>query len=176
MDAERFSTLCRTVATTTGSRRDAARVLAGLAALISGFATTGGEVAAGGCRTLGGRCQRKSDCCAGSVCQSGRCRCQSGYEASGNRCRRVPPPGGCAAGCASGRVCCDGACTDPTRDPNHCGGCGRTCGFREWCDGGVCICQDHTGRCYRQLGDGTSVPGECCPLECRCSTDGSCTC
>src|SRR5262249_52756169 len=66
----------------------------------------------------GGRCVvcvTDSDCPVGQVCRS-----------SGAATSCVT---GCAddSRCAMGQQCCDGACTDTTKDPTHCGGCGVTC-------------------------------------------------
>lgn len=60
-------------------------------------------------------------CASGTTCQSGGCSCTAGS-------------------CPSGRDCCNGSCVDTSgfclyvpcfpghaRDPNNCGGCGRTC-------------------------------------------------
>jgi hypothetical protein len=38
-----------------------------------------------------------------------------------------------------GQVCCDGFCTDPSKDPNNCGSCGNACGAAEFCTGTQCM-------------------------------------
>lgn len=39
-------------------------------------------------------------------------------------------------------TCCNGeSCIDVQTNPFHCGGCGKVCGAREICSGGLCVCR-----------------------------------
>jgi hypothetical protein len=182
MDAERFANLCRTVAGASRTRREGMRALVGLAvALAGGAGFASRDAAAGGCRRVGARCDRSADCCNGASCRGNTCRCRAGFVEDGSRCRQATPPRFCGVGCWRGQICCDGVCVDATRNTDHCGACGRQCGFREWCDGGACACEDHTGRCQRVVNPGTPeetrLPGVCCPIECACdAATGGCSC
>jgi Bacterial lectin len=43
-----------------------------------------------------------------------------------------PDLAGCGS-CAAPSICCGNVCVDPTRDPNHCGGCGNACPAADGC-------------------------------------------
>lgn len=49
----------------------------------------------------------------------------------------------CTAGttCDPGTTSCGDRCVDTSADPDHCGGCGESCGADEYCDGGSCACR-----------------------------------
>jgi hypothetical protein len=49
------------------------------------------------------------------------------------------------AGCASGRLACDGVCVDLASDPRHCGACGNQCLPFQICSAGVCGCECAAG-------------------------------
>ena len=76
-------------------------------------------------------------------------------------------------GCATGTECA-GACVDTNANPNHCGGCGMSCG-----DGEICS----AGQCKPQVTDCSKEPcpsGYYCDLnttQCKpgCGSDADCT-
>ena len=69
------------------------------------------------------------------------------------------PPGTKCANAA--QVCCPGEdCVDTTTNPNHCGGCGKSCGSGEVCDQSQCKCSGTDKVCS----SGTS----CCPQNGGC--------
>jgi hypothetical protein len=40
--------------------------------------------------------------------------------------------------CAAPAACCNGICVDTSKDPRHCGACGRTCSETQFCTGTAC--------------------------------------
>lgn len=97
------------------------------------------------------------------------------------RIRKPPlesvPPG--YQRCIEPRVVCDEACTDVTKDRDHCGDCMVACGLHEACVRGRCECAgticdgacvelatdpDHCGACGHDCGAGAAcVAGDCQP-------------
>jgi stigma-specific protein Stig1 len=66
----------------------------------------------------------------------------------------APPRVACesAASCTGGATaaCCDGYCTDTSKDPNNCGQCGAACTTSQFCTGAACddailanVCDNH---------------------------------
>lgn len=47
---------------------------------------------------------------------------------------------GGATPCGPGLIECGASCVDASRDPAHCGGCGRACASTERCSAGTCAC------------------------------------
>jgi hypothetical protein len=89
VDEERFDSLARTVATTTGRRH----LLAGLAG-VAGLLTGVGRVDAfTRCGKPGKKCKFKNGtkrhCCSGSRCKRRRCTCSEGRVRCGKRCCEV---------------------------------------------------------------------------------------
>lgn len=83
--------------------------------------------------------------------------------------------------CDPGMRCCHGTCADFDSDPANCGGCGRSCGECEVCNGGTCepvcaagqTCCD--GTCIVTLADPANC-GECGRAcgECEHCYEGQC--
>jgi len=68
-------------------------------------------------------------------------------------------PAAVCAWCAPGTLDCDGdpenGCeVRPMEDPEHCGGCGISCGQNAVCQGGDCKCLAGWGDCFNGLDDG----------------------
>ncbi len=84
----------------------------------------------------------------------------------------------CGAGCcdtSEGEACCGGnRCVDTGKDPNNCGGCGKSCASGASCENGECTCpNDETecdGLCVDTDFDGFNC-GQCGKL---CSPDRAC--
>ena len=71
-------------------------------------------------------------------------------------------------GCGLVEISCGGACIDPTRDPDHCGGCDTVCAIGETCDLGTC-------RCPRGLTDCDDGPAaDCRDLQADPANCGGC--
>jgi Stigma-specific protein, Stig1 len=70
--------------------------------------------------------------------------------------------------CASGTVCCDGACTNASNDPRNCGTCGNVCG-NEACTNGVCGCPAGFTACGTVCNNLSNDPQHCgsCGTVCR---------
>jgi len=79
--------------------------------------------------------------------------------------------------CATGLVCCNGACVNTNNDPHNCSGCGLACTSQQMCLGGSCAasqCQPActSGQtCCEIDGPGPSGPPTCeqgdgCPVGC----------
>jgi hypothetical protein len=67
----------------------------------------------------------------------------------------APPDGPLV--CGTQEIICENRCVDPARNPNHCGGCGRTCDAGV-CNQGTClVCADDervcSGRCVKVATD-----------------------
>lgn len=80
-----------------------------------------------------GECGRACDPLVGNTCEGGRCICADDRR-------------GCE-GTAADACCVDALsgfafCVDTTREPEHCGACGRRCGVTERCIDGECIGRD----------------------------------
>lgn len=94
-------------------------------------------------------CPENGECRAGCSCLDGQV------------CVPVDPdrPAAVCAWCASGTLDCDGdpenGCeVRPKEDPEHCGGCGISCGQNAVCQGGDCKCLADWGDCFNGLDDG----------------------
>ena len=104
------------------------------------------------------RCVVGTTCSTGNPCEIGRTLCGE----AGPRCefsQNQPASVACGTGAqcdgrgtcipcnGTGRIVCDGACTDPSSDPSHCGACGTTC------SSGRCV----AGACTATMSDGGPV-------------------
>ena len=72
------------------------------------------KVAAATCGRVGYACPANTKCCAGALCQDGRCVCRRGLKD------------------------CNGTCADLESDETNCGGCDVACGPKETCHEGRC--------------------------------------
>ncbi len=93
----------------------------------------------------------------------------SARDASGTR----PDTSGTDGGPCTGALC-GGACVDTTTDPNHCGGCSRTCVIPHAtaaCGAGSCA----IGRCTAGFSDCDGDPSNGCERSVACTSGESCT-
>ena len=161
MDEGRFDGFKRVFGACGVSRRTVARGLAGLGlgAMLPAARSGGDEVGAqdaGRCAKLGKACSAQKKCCAGTVCQNGRCACAAGKTKCGTRCRNLKKDpnncGACGKRCGAGQTCvngqcrcgtgqtpCGGVCKNLKTDKNNCGACGRNCAVDETCSDGFCV-------------------------------------
>ncbi|MCB9641514.1 MAG: hypothetical protein H6728_00355 [Myxococcales bacterium] len=71
-------------------------------------------------------------------------------------------------GCAEGTTLCDGSCVDTSKEPSHCGACGKICEATKTCCAGQCVSWLLAPSTCLACAESTCVTGEgCC--------DGSCT-
>src|SRR5688500_17210625 len=75
------------------------------------------------CRELGKVCipERNIDCCAGTTCRNGRCRCPEGKRRCQGECLSVRRC--CGEQCPGGAVCREGRCVCPAGTRR----CGERC-------------------------------------------------
>ena len=92
-------------------------------------------------------------------------------DAASNMCSGAANGASCNGNGIS--LCCGGACTDVTRDPNNCNECGHRCGGNEGCVAGQCLPVDCSA-----LVDNTQcgIPshglyGRCCTGQCIADND-----
>lgn len=137
----------------------------------SGTATERASAAAG-CQRVLETCAQDGDCCAGSTCRLGLCRCRAGYSQCGQLCFDLESThdrcGACTTSCGAYEICVNGSCV-PCPIGNEV--CGDVCcpPFQTCCDG-ACVDDfhanpDHCGSC-----------GNPCPRVCRLNPDGSADC
>ena len=121
--------------------------------------------------------------------QGGAAPCGAGTTLCGSECvdTALDPSncGECAAACAAGEVCSNGACglscsggttkcstkcVDATTDPLNCGGCGSACAAGEACSSGVCglVCSGSSVKCGAKCADPNTDPANCggCGMAC----------
>lgn len=142
MNSRQFDDLIRGIFTPIASRRAALRLLVGgaLGAALNGVGA--GNMAAA-CAKIGRPCDRDGQCCAGSRCKHGKCRCRAGWrDCTGN-----------------------GRCQNLQTTPAHCGDCATSCPAPNH---GVATC---AGRCAFTC-DAGYVPcqSSCCVTTCSAST------
>ncbi len=122
------------------------------------------------CRSAGGRCEDKHDCCDGARCKHGRCKCLPGLV----RCDGVAP------------------CVNLSSDAQHCGTCSQDCVSSLICSNGVCcklgdfgcngVCCSRLDSCLPKGASGEDVccsPGNVfvlCPNESIQTEDGHFIC
>lgn len=166
MDASRFDTLTRSLAT---SRRATRKTFLGAAigALLAGHT---GQDAAAACKKVGRNCDKDKDCCTGAECKGGECKCKSGRDECGGKCYDFANDenrcGGCATPCTVGETCCSGVCVNlEGGDRANCGACGTVCDANEACLSGLCIV------C---AGSGVHCEDSCCTPPTRQCCDNVC--
>lgn len=91
-----------------------------------------------------------------ALAQAQTCPCYGSFTCNGN--------------CA-GSVCCNFGCTDYATDPYNCGGCGKSCGAKSTCAGGVCQCVTGDVRACYTGPFGTSGQGACTPGTQTCAAN-----
>lgn len=195
MDGPYFDDWTRLLATTTGSRRAALRLLGGgVLGVVLGWRGAGEAAAAcaahakackgdGGC--CSGFCERKGKCSKnGKLTGKCRCRCPqgttecgtkgccgAGEDCQGGQC--VPAAGACTPACTGGQECEAGACACPDGTAGSCNSAtGRVC---HCCPVGLVHCG--SGICRECCGDldcGPSSLGLHCDL--KFGGDGHCVC
>lgn len=185
MRGQQFDTLARRSAAVIFRRRS----LLTLTGTVLTAAIAGVAPVAGGCKTVGRKCDKNNDCCDGARCKGdtkdkkGKCRCKGGFttcntaccpassqECVGGDC--VTPPGGCPPGAD---LCVDGIATT-------CGG-SPTCVCSPSTEGAT-LCGDTTtpnavcGQCASSADCASFGPGAFCVrsvLPC-CGADAQNTC
>jgi hypothetical protein len=111
------------------------------------------------------------------VCAAGDCTgvCAPGStQCSGQTTQACDATGQWQPGmaCLTNKVCCGGACVDPTNDPNNCAACGNACNLvnaSAVCVGGLCAintCQVNYGDCNADPTDGCEVNLQTDVLHC----------
>lgn len=79
------------------------------------------------------------------------------------------------AQCWPGSIVCQGACTDPSADPKHCGGCGKACPSAEVCSQGACAAACATGvSCSGACVDTQTNPSHCGACGAPCAFGALC--
>src|ERR1019366_2656660 len=80
--------------------------------------------------------------------------------------------GACGGPCGAGRLCCNGACVNPSNNPDNCGGCNIKCSAGTYCAGSCqpIPCSSGQGSCH----NGTTCCGSsCCTAgQICCQQDG----
>lgn len=133
------------------------------------LASRAGEEAAAGCKKVGQKCDKGTDCCDEAQCKGGKkvkCRSKSGLtNCSGEKaCIDLNDDsdhcGASGQACSAGERCCNGAFVDSESDRANCGNCGIVCGSVQICSASVCLlCQPSSPRCGNV----------CCAVESCCA-------
>jgi len=78
--------------------------------------------------------------------------------------------------CPARLIDCGGACIDPEHDPEHCGGCDKTCAQGLACIDGLCgsACGEGVESCAGQCVDLNVDPAHCGVCDNVCASDRSC--
>lgn len=150
MDDDRFDAVAKSLGRG-APRRAFVRLLAGnaLGAVLVRLQV---EDAAAACIAAGKRCERGDQCCAGSSCKGGTCKCKDGLTDCGKTCKAC-----CVDGLRNGQesdIDCGGGCA---RCAN-----GKACGGSNDCRSALC----DTGLCRRCSSSN----------ECGGDANGQCTC
>ena len=134
MDGKQFDTVIKNIGVRPGSRRAVLRALGGgaLGAVLARLGLDGAAAqTASACGRVGAECSDGGQCCPGSRCAKGRCRCRAGLTDCGGRCRNLQTDvincGACGSPCSKGQACCAGQCRDLRLDNENCGVCGNAC-------------------------------------------------
>jgi hypothetical protein len=152
MEADRFDTLTRTLATA-GSRRRALVATLGGALGMFGLVHSDEAQAGGKCRPACDECQ---------TCKQGRCRrTRHGKKCKNGTCHPVRDRTPCSGGgfCQSGTCDCPlgmqfcGTCVNPKTNRAHCGSCGVVCAAGKVCCNGTCAFPNGTENCCVAAGE-----------------------
>ena len=83
---------------------------------------------------------------------------------------------GAAPPCAPPTIGCDGACVDPSSDPQHCGSCGVSCGPAQVCSNFACgnACAPGLSNCDGACVDTLHDPANCGSCGFSCTPPNSC--
>ncbi|MEZ4223197.1 MAG: MXAN_6577-like cysteine-rich protein [Polyangiaceae bacterium] len=76
--------------------------------------------------------------------------------------------------CPTGQVACSGVCVDTATNAAHCGGCGKSCGSGQTCQGGSCACGASQTDCSGSCADLQSDPKHC--GDCATACDSGLVC
>jgi hypothetical protein len=142
MTEPRFDRLARSLATLRPRRR----LFAVATATVSGALLGHDHDALAGCKKVGCKCDKNSDCCDGARCRGGECRCTGGRTECGGKCFNLDTDerhcGACDSPCADPGTCTNGICQFPAGfcapGADSCGGGGNvSCG-------GPCTCSQST--------------------------------
>ena len=154
MDSSRFDTLARRFSGPATRRTALAGLGAAFTRLLPGTTSAQPRTT---CRELGQVCipERNIDCCPGSTCRNGRCRCPEGKRRCQGECVSVRRC--CGDACGGGAVCREGRCVCPAGTRR----CGERCVSKRRCCPGQKRCGQ---RCIRQA----ACCGGCPPMQvCR---------
>lgn len=140
-------------AVSSGGTSDAGPLGAGGTSAGGAAGTPGAGGASSGGATASGGCTSDADCSPGAPhCDAGTCvecldstNCAAGLVCSPRNTCQCP---------IAGQIPCNGTCTDPSTDFNHCGGCATACDpvFASECAGGVCQCAAGLSACTSSAG------------------------
>lgn len=104
-------------------------------------------------------CSALSSACVDGDCEDGQCFARS--KQAGARCN------------TGGGICCNGTCVDTQTDGRHCGACGTTCRFSEFCIEASCQCP--RGSVFCDICRNTDCdPGHCGACGQRCNSGETC--
>lgn len=123
-----------------------------------GGGVTGGGAGGGGGTEDAGAVDAGPGCRAHLTCTSGACQLDAGdcFNCQGDReCGegKVCGTGACHVPCTAqgdcpqGWDCCGNRCVDPSRDPQHCGGCNQGCTATTFCARGSCAAANLSSVC-----------------------------
>jgi len=164
MDHQRFDQFARSLASGMGRRRLLGALAAAMPAAGLGLRPEG---AAAGCKKVGKKCDKNSDCCDGARCGGGKCKCKGSRKECDGKCYKLNNDekhcGRCNNKCRSDEKCRDGVCEETgggNGGGGGTGGCDPACGATEECVDGVC----------------TTPPGGCPPGADSCSGNGNVFC
>src|SRR3954468_1655841 len=144
---ERLDEFSKLLAASVSRRESLRRIGAALAGAVFGTLAAGTVSAA--------RPDRCVAFCRGCPTKKKRNQCQDACRACNGNTSRLCGSCGAYVCCASGAVCCNGACTNLSSDPHNCGACGHVCAATTpGCNQGVCYaCAQGTAFC-----GGTCIP------------------
>ena len=133
MDGQHFDLISKWLATRESRRATSRGLVVGAVAL--GLGRLSLEDVVAGCKKLGQKCAKNSDCCAGARCKGSKCVCKRGNSTCGGHL--CCPPDHLCVGTASNPA-------DPVSDPDDLMKCICPDGFTEDADGN-CVCPSPCG-------------------------------
>ncbi len=165
MDAQGFDAFTRQL--TSGlPRRKAITFLAAAGLFIFPGRAPSAEA---GCKKVGKKCEKNKDCCDKSTCKGKKCKCKSGLEECGGKCKNLENDGSHCGACnnvcpAIAELCVAGGCASCPAGADHCVSATASCQNDSGCyclkrlEDGAAICTA-LPRCDQPCDDETGCPG-----------------